>query len=384
MNWYDPDLTRSYELHAAGDLAGGMAACERLLSRPGLPPEIELLVRRNQTWHARPLARAGQGSFNEPPYWRDRELVVPAYVNGVGHLHDTSFNPSIAEHGGLLLAIVRSANYRIVDGRYVINPERITGSAQTQISTVNHLLELDPETLTMREGQVIIDGDHQGDPSLPVLGHEDCRLFWHDEYGWCYSATVRDHSGPLCMAQMLEAKLETREARVSRSRLLSDQRRHEKNWMPWPWGWGGGSGYVYSVEPTVILDTFFENPRRDTMTRYQGIHLLRHCRGGTQVVPWEGGLSLCLTHEAVEFENGHRVYTHRLVAFDHDGRVAGYSVPFTFRGMGIEFAAGLVLRETEAIISYGVGDERAYLLRLPIEELTGMLHLVDEGERWCA
>lgn len=378
MNWYDPDLELTHTLYPTGDLAGGMAACERLLARPGLPPQVELLVRRNQTWHCRPLARANPGSFNEPPYWRDQELIVPAYVDQHWIRHSSSFNPSIAEHDEELLCIVRSSNYTITPkGTYNMH-------GADYISTVNHLLWLDPETLVMRQVQRIEDDSHRGDDSFPVVGHEDCRLFWHDDDGWRYSATVRDRSGSLGVAQMIEARLQPGEqTRVLTSRLLSDQRRHEKNWMPWPWGWGGGSGYVYSVEPTIIVDTFFENPRRDTGQWGNGLHLLRHCRGGTQVVPWEGGLSLCLVHESVVFEPYRKVYTHRLVAFDHDGRVAGYSVPFTFRGMGIEFAAGLVIREREAIISYGVNDERAYLLRLPIEELTSMLHLVDEGERWC-
>lgn len=378
MDWYDPDLKLTYELHAAGDLAGGMAACERLLSRPGLPPDIELLVRRNQTWHTKTLASVGQGAFNHPPYWRDQELVVPTWVDENGITHHSSFNPSIAEHGGETLCIVRSSNYDITSfGAYAYDGGTI--------STVNHLLELDPETLAQRVGQVIDDSGHRGDGSFPVNGHEDCRLFWDDTHGWSYSATVRDRSGELGMAQMIEAQLNTiASVRVRNSRLLSDQRRHEKNWMPWPNG-NDWSGYVYSIEPTVTIDTFFQDPRRDSGTWRNGLHLLRHCRGGTQVVPWTDGRSLCLVHESVTFDQPYaKIYTHRLISFDRDGRIDGYSAPFSFRGRGIEFAAGLVVRETEAIISYGVNDARAYLLRMPLEELTGLLHTVDEGERWCA
>lgn len=382
MNWYDPDLKLSYELYNNGDRAGGMAACERLLSRPGLPPDIELLVRRNQTWHTPVLARQDPGDFNPPPYWRDQELVVPEWVDGDEVWHLSSFNPSIAEWDGETFCIVRSSNYRITpEGRYDIR------SGDPVISTVNHLLTLDPETLAVRSSRVIYDEGHRNNSSpFPVRGHEDCRLFWVEESGWMYSATVRDHSGERGMAQMLEARLSPSSGRVRSSRLLSDTRRHEKNWMPWPHGWSGGIGYVYSVEPTLVLDTFFQDPRRDYGTWHNGIHLLRHCRGGTQVVPWERGMSLCLVHESVVFEPYRKVYTHRLVAFDHDGQVVGYSSPFCFRGMGIEFAAGLVIRpETkEAIISYGVNDERAYLLRLPLAELTGMLQLVEEDARWSA
>lgn len=375
MPWYDPDLKLTYELHAAGDLAGGMAACERLLSRPGLPADIEGLVRRNQTWHTRNLARAGQGPFNEPPYWRDQELSVPAYVDAHGIQHDSSFNPSIAEWGGETFCIVRSSNYRITpEGRYDIRSDALV------ISTANHLLQLDPGTLRQGTGRVINDEEHREHTSpFPVRGHEDCRLFYRDEVGWMYSATVRDRSEELGIAQMLEARLDPTTGRVIHSRLLSDARRHEKNWMPWNHGWESGEGYVYSVEPTLILDTWFRDPQRDYGVWFNGPHLLRHCRGGTQVVPWEAGKSLCLVHESVVFDQPYRkVYTHRLVAFDHNGRVVGYSEPFTFRGMGIEFAAGLVVRPEsgEAIISYGVDDERAYLLRLELSELTGLLREV--------
>jgi hypothetical protein len=386
VNWYDPELKRTYELYNAGDREGGMAACERLLSRPGLPPEIELLVRRNQTWHLPTLARAGQGSFNEPPYWKDQEIVVPAYVDGSGVLHNSSFNPSIAEvPGEHTYAIVRSSNYRIdAQGRYVINDDQLTGSSQTIISTVNHLLRLDHRTLEVQDLQRIHDDDHREDSPFPVRGHEDCRLYFDDVFGWAYTATVRDRSGELGMAQMIRTVLEIRGAKAYRTRLLSDQRRHEKNWMPWPSGWSEGPGYVYSVSPTVIIDPFFENPRRDRAIMRAAPHLLRHARGGTQVVHLDRGRWLCLVHESVSFDNGHRVYLHRFVAFDHDGRVCAYSSPFCFRGMGIEFAAGLVVREDEVIISYGVADERAFLLRVPIDQVLGMLHTVEEDELWCA
>jgi hypothetical protein len=387
VNWYDPDLKLTYELHAAGDLAGGMAACERLLSIPGLPPEIELLVRRNQTWHLPVLARVGQGSFNAPPYWRDQELTVPVYVDRHGVRHHSAFNPSVAENAnGEVFCIVRSSNYDITpQGTYAYEGEAI--------STVNHLLQLHPRTLAVLDTNRIEDeGYRQDDSPFPVRGHEDCRLF-HDGAGWCYSATVRDRTGERGMAQMIEADLGLAWGvgpHVDEMQLLSDGRRHEKNWMPWP-DFGDGWAYLYSVEPTIILASFTE-PWTPPLSGFwsEGVHLLRHARGGTQVVlreERERGWDRfwCLVHETVTFDNPyHKVYTHRVVEISDDHEITAISSPFCFRGMGIEFAAGLVIREDEVVISYGVNDERAYLLRLPLAEMDAMMHPVTRGDRWLA
>ncbi|HEU0115862.1 MAG TPA: hypothetical protein VFQ80_14350, partial [Thermomicrobiales bacterium] len=53
---WQPLFQQSIDAYYAGDLAGGRAACERLLSLEGLPPDVREQVRRNAVFYAPQLA----------------------------------------------------------------------------------------------------------------------------------------------------------------------------------------------------------------------------------------------------------------------------------------------------------------------------------------
>ena len=111
-------------IHAyyAGELDAGRRACERLLNLPGLPPEIDKQGRANRTWYTQSLAGIAGGQLQV-----ERIACEPAHPGW------SCFNPTIAADGDRLLAIVRSSNYRIVDGRYVI-PKEDAGVIKTEMT----------------------------------------------------------------------------------------------------------------------------------------------------------------------------------------------------------------------------------------------------------
>ena len=154
----------------AGELDVGRRACERLLSMP-LPPEAEMQARNNRLWYARRLDELVGVSFQ-------RIDVEPAHEDW------SLFNPTILAADGGLLAIVRSSNYRIVEGHYEM-PEADRGV----IRTANLLARYNAD-LTLRDCRPIAGPEYQA-TDFAVDGLEDCRLR-HTEKGIGVSATVRN------------------------------------------------------------------------------------------------------------------------------------------------------------------------------------------------
>jgi hypothetical protein len=350
--WWQDEFQTTIDAYYRGDLAAGRKACERLLSIPDLPTDIDLQTRRNLVFYAPPLAKPAPSATIRP--------IDIAVRDGW-----SCFNPSVATGpNGDLRVIVRTANYTLTRQLlYTIHDE--TGV----IRTTNLLLDLSPD-LEIERVQEIDDQNLRLDPPLfPVAGFEDCRLFAHHG-SWWFSGTVRDHNQDgICQIALIRLEATT----PVELRFLSDavSRRHEKNWMPAPGG-GAGLRFVYSCYPTVIL-RYDDAAGIVTPEIIQPAPLVaRRFSGGSQVIPVDGG-GLCLVHEAVNFEDGGRVYTHRWVWFDADWRLARLSPPFFLHERGVEFAAGLAQREDDLIISYGIWDREAWLATVPLREVMPLL-----------
>src|SRR5262245_59149363 len=156
MIWWQDDLDASIACYP-DHLEDGAAACERALSRPGLPDGVEDAIRKNATWYA---------------------PVFPAAVLWQGE----GFNPSVAvTPEGEYAMVVRRANYRIhPGGRYEIPP-----ADDGVIKTTNFLADLCVDAdrvevgpLSPLDDAAIVNPDHP----FPVWGLEDARLFWRG--GW--------------------------------------------------------------------------------------------------------------------------------------------------------------------------------------------------------
>lgn len=343
---WDKLLDLTYK-HYPENWEEGKRACETLLRTPFLPPEIDHGARVNSSWYAEPIALLGNPRFIPPPYVNGEQITFPIAPGW------SLFNPSIAANpAGEMRAIVRSANYTIArSGHYIIDePDGI-------IRTQNYFV--DPET---NEFALIDDSLVAKDRAdYLVQGLEDCRLFWHDGT-WMFSATVRDRH-PDGIAQMVVCWLDGHV--ITKFELLSDRTQHEKNWMP----------ITAAYRPMWLYQCY------PTMCRWDdgdGIWspapwIAKHFRGGTQVIPVDGRY-LALVHESVTFDViPHKVYTHRWVEFSPHFHITRVSPPFTFQGRGIEFAAGLVRQEDDLIVSYGVNDAAAWLLRMPITDVLATL-----------
>jgi hypothetical protein len=93
--------------------------------------------------------------------------------------------------------------------------------------------------------------------------------------------------------------------------------------------------------------------------------------GGSQLIPHgEGWVSVI--HQRRKHKN--RVnYTHRFVTYNENLAPTHAGREFYFRGEQIEFCAGLVEHQGELILSFGVKDREAWLVRLKRQEFDALL-----------
>lgn len=319
--------------------AKGRDACLALAVDRSAPEEVRRVARANAVFYAPEAATRCGGCARkeiqlptEPPY---RPL-----------------NPSVAVVDGVRRGVVRTVNYRIVEGRYVIaDPDGV-------IRTRNRLVTFDASWNVVADREIADLTGGVRHP-FPVAGFEDCRLFaWRGRL-WC-SATARDlNAEGRCELVLLELDEEGRFVRADVQRSVRPDL-HQKNWVPLVRG--DDLFFLYSTDPTVVLavDPGTRQARFRAVTR--PAFSLSGARGGSPALRTTGGW-LYLVHEAVDGPGWKRTYLHRFVLLDDDLAVVRATHPFRFFGPGIEFAAGLARDPDDGrlVASLGVADESAAL-----------------------
>lgn len=335
----------------AGELDAGRSAAERLLRLP-MPPDKERIVRRNRTWYTPLLDELVETRFTR----LDIEPARPGW---------SLFNPSIVATAGGFLANVRSSNYQIVGGRYVMPPED-----KDTIKTENLLARLGSDLSVIDIRQVGTTYDRS---PYPVDGLEDVRLNLVDGRHVA-SATMRNARGldgtcRIATADLLPSVAEFVEIRC----IHTPDGKHEKNWMPIT----GRREWLYSCHDDGHVATARQDGDEWAITRHAPApHVARGFRGGSQLVPVGNGHWLALIHEVAADDDGRRIYEHRFVRFDEAAgwAIVALSPVFAFREQrAIEFAAGLAASGDRLVAAFGVRDAEAWLVELPMADVLGLL-----------
>ena len=332
-------------IHAfyAGEHDCGRRASERLLNLPGLPPEIDRQGRSNRSWYTQSLSDITGG-----------RMVMERLQCEPAHPGWSCFNPTIAVDGDRLLAIVRSSNYQIVEGRYVM-PEEDQGVIRTE----NILVQWGE---TARSQKTLVPPAYEVN-GYPVSGLEDCRLR-KTPAGWSVSATVRDAEGWDGRCRIGVAKLDIDDGRLHGLRVLDWEglQEHEKNWMPFDDGWlyaCSHGGHTVTIDADPDMPGVYEVRQRGAAPP-----MAAGFRGGGQVVPFRDGW-LGIVHEVAHLGDGRRAYEHRFVWFDDTFTIRRWSPLFFFmEKQSIEFAAGLAIFNERVVVSFGVRDAEAWLVSL--------------------
>ena len=339
----------------AGEIQTGRRACDRLLSMP-LPPEVEMQTRSNRLWYQPRLDELADCRFV-------RIDVEPAHEGW------SLFNPSILAHGDELLAVVRSSNYRIVDGRYEIPP------ADGNVIRSESLLARYTPDLTLRDCRGIRRPDYPA-TDFPVDGLEDCRLR-HTRTGIGVSATIRNAAPYDGRCRIAASDLDVCQSSLDGLVILDSlsTQEHEKNWMPLEGGPHHG-GWLYAASYRGHVVTVDSDPS------LAGAYLMhqrgpapliaKEFRGGGQAIAFRNGY-LAVIHEVAALD-GRRAYEHRFLWFDNALTLQRMSQPFAFREpRAIEFAAGLAAMGNRIVVSFGVRDAEAWLASLDQEDLWQLL-----------
>jgi tetratricopeptide (TPR) repeat protein len=264
-------------------------------------------------------------------------------------------NPSISQDLGQLRCIVRTVNYRIVNGAYV------TPTGDGVIRTRNFLLDLNDDLRTTRTVEML-DKTEIARTNFPIHGFEDARLFgWKGK--WWATATVCDFTED-GRREIALLELDDEGAIVHAEPLRGPWSSHaQKNWMPLVDG--DVAKVIYATSPTKIFELVAavepELPGQRHAIRCPAEVSFGHgrLRGGSQAVPVEGGWIFAV-HD-VAFPNSGRIYLHRFVQLDEQLQLVAMTDPFYFEHLGIEFCAGIVMVGGKLVASYAVNDGSARL-----------------------
>jgi len=193
---------------------------------------------------------------------------------------------------------------------------------------------------------------------------EDCRLFrWKD--AWWFTATwVLQEQPHVC--QVALCRLEG--SKVVEWHLLPSPEgsQMEKNWMPQVDG--DTLRWIHWIDPMQVLTFGGGGLSCKRLGRYGR---LEKWAGSSQLVRYRDGW-LCVIHFRYNWR-GEIFYAHRCVELTDDLQLRRMSPSFVFETEGVEFCAGLYLTDTHMVLSYGVWDREARLIRLELSVLDAML-----------
>ena len=260
----------------------------------------------------------------------------------------SAFNPSIAhspEHG--YAVAIRSSNF-VLTGDYKIT---LTGAGGF---VKNHVwfAELDEDLGLHNLRQ--IDFSRCGYEFR--RGVDDPKLLWRNGR-WMFTGVALEKNIPI--ARHCECYINKDVTEVEKVIFFEgvEKLRPEKNWMTAP-NKPANFDYVYDGNG-VIKDGILTKKMRD-VTQLSGL------RGNSHLVEQQDGTYLAIMHQTMT--NKHeknnelviRKYKHFLVRIDENGWVVEVSDPFCFIAPGVEFAAGMVQKDDELIVSFGKRDESSH------------------------
>lgn len=135
----------------------------------------------------------------------------------------------------------------------------------------------------------------------------------------------------------------------------------EKNWMPF-------------VQEEDL--SFMYTPNGQMLSFKDNLLTMSHADRNTILPKWSG--SSCIMgkddcYYAIIHKRQGTEYTHMMVEYDDTGRAIWMSKEFNFEHRGIEFCAGMAFKGEDVVISYGVMDKKAVLLKMKFADFFGVI-----------
>lgn len=266
-------------------------------------------------------------------------------------------NPSIAKDGdGQLAVMVRCVNYLLGD------EDGIWFRDDPGPNTCNYFGFLD-RSLRQFEFRFVDDVEIRKTRPPAQHGLEDARLFWWENDWWFICTAL--HHGARVRGTMALSRL--RDWRAGHFEFLHSPhgREIEKNWAPRVDG--KTLSVVYAHHP---VESYELAPARRRL-HIDGFPALAGWSGGSQVIRHRDAW-VSVVHQRRKDRN--RVYyVHRVVKYDDNLAPVHVGREFHFRGNQVEFCAGLVEHEGDYVLSFGVKDREAWLVRLTDSQFASLL-----------
>jgi hypothetical protein len=299
-----------------------------------------------------------------------KPLIIPSeHTNGTGLC-----NPSVFVVGDKILVNLRHIQYTLYHSELnkyehqygplvYVNPEN-----DNTLTTTNFICELN-QNLDIHYYTKVDTSVFDKKPLWEFVGLEDARLVnWNNKF---YLTGVRRDLDTIGTGRMELSELEFTDSsvkEVSRFRVPGpppDDEYCNKNWMPildMPFH------YVKWTNATQVVKVIPEENRTETVVQKDWVQAPKDLRGGSQVIPYKNGY-LTLNHETDLFksEAGRKnaTYRHKFTYWDKDWNIQKFSEVFSFLENQIEFACGMAKYQNDYLITFGVQDNAAYVLRVP-------------------
>jgi hypothetical protein len=301
-------------------------------------------------------------------------VIKPLLVDAQDLAGPSLTNPSVIVLNDKILVNIRNVNYTLYHSELnkfehmwgplsYIHPEN-----DMHLRTVNYISELDENLDTIHYTKVDTSKFDTYAPKWDFVGLEDVRLVnWNNKL---YAIGVRRDTTPNGEGRMELSELEftdTQVKEVSRYRIPGPPPDNEycmKNCTPI---FDKPFHLLKWTNPTALMK--FDPSGTDTEVYVTNEHKSGYndMRGGSQVLKYKDGY-LTLIHETQLYgsEQGRKdaTYRHRFVYWDKDFNQQSFSKLFSFMNMKIEFCCGMAEYKDSFLITFGVQDNAAYILKV--------------------
>lgn len=352
---YDHGLRENYSIVAAFNDSIkplGTKICDELSLDKNASKNIRLNARNNLYYYCDFIG-------NLVPSWKSKQLTFepPTGFN--------QMNCSITRKGDELFLMERTVSYKVDGtGRYSTPENQYSRHFLLKI----HNGTLEDETIS----EVLPPKTFPSPKHNRVTGWEDLRLFEWKGALWVVGCVCEQNA--LGMAEQYLARIDHEYRLTDWQKLtpIATPARHEKNWMPLS---NGELKFVYSCDPIKILDW----DANKILVEKQTPISVDHFRGGSQLIPVNGGGYLAIVHSKSEI-NELSYYYHRFVVFNEDFDLTYISSPFIFKPgdetrRGYQYAMGLCWHpdKERLIVSYQTDESRSWLGTFNARELDNVM-----------
>ncbi len=298
-------------------------------------------------------------------------LVDPSIMEG-----PSLTNPSVINIDNNIIVNIRNVNYTLYHSEKnkfehrwgplsYIHPEH-----DMHLRTTNYISLLDSNNLDHISTAKVDTSTLDVQPLWDFVGLEDARLIYWDNKLYLCGVRRDTTTNGVGRMELSEISLDSTGAKeISRFRIPvpNEQEYCNKNWMPilsMPYT------FIKWCNPLEIIQTDpINKTSKVILSSKECITGYSDWRGSSQVISLNN-YYLAIVHETYlyksELGNKDATYRHRFLLWDKNWQIITISPIFSFMDTKIEFCCGMDIINNNILITFGVQDNAAYILKSPI------------------